>query len=239
MKTKLLLMIGLIYGLCMNAQVRWSKDLFPSPTAASLMQYIDMPVSHYTGVPSINIPLYTIKVSGYELPISLSYHASGIKVSQEASWVGLGWSLNAGGAITRVVRCKDDFDSSNGYLYDGLIVPKNPGESSYADYVGTTQPSLNDNSTNEVMKSDGEPDLFYYNFAGFQGQFIFNKKRVNNKVISEAFSLNPQDNLQIKLISGPHGQFAGFRITDTNGIEYTFSTVELKKSYSDGDVTTK
>lgn len=233
MKTKLLFIISLIACTCMHAQVRWSKDLFPSPMAASLMQYIDMPVSHYTGVPNISIPLYTIEVSGYELPISLSYHASGIKVAQEASLVGLGWALNAGGVVTRTVRCKDDFDSSSGYLYDNLIVPGNPGESAYSDYVGIHLPG------GEVMIADGEPDLFYYNFAGFQGQFIFNKKRVNNKVICEAFSLNPQDNLQIKLIpSSPNG-YPGFRLIDTNGVEYTFSTVELKKSYSDGDVTTE
>ena len=73
----------------------------PSPNAASLGQYGDIPVSYYTGVPNISIPLYTINSGEIKLPISLSYHSSGIKVTQEASWVGLGWALNAGGVITR------------------------------------------------------------------------------------------------------------------------------------------
>lgn len=68
-----------------------------SPTVSSLTTYADYPVSHYTGVPDISIPLYEINIDNYKLPISLSYHASGIRVNQEASWVGLGWALNAGG----------------------------------------------------------------------------------------------------------------------------------------------
>jgi hypothetical protein len=37
------------------------KIAAPSPNAASLGKYGDMPVGHYTGIPEINIPIYTIK----------------------------------------------------------------------------------------------------------------------------------------------------------------------------------
>src|SRR5580698_7637476 len=65
-----------------------------SPTAASLGKYGDFPVSYNTGLPQISIPIYTVKAGSLSLPISLSYHASGLKVQEEASWVGAGWSLN-------------------------------------------------------------------------------------------------------------------------------------------------
>lgn len=81
----------------------------PAPNAAALAQYADIPVSKYSGVPNISIPIYTINTGGYQLPISVSYHASGIKAQQEASSVGLGWTLNAGGVITRQIRGIDDF----------------------------------------------------------------------------------------------------------------------------------
>lgn len=84
------------------------KNYTPSPEAYSLMEYSEIPVSLYTGVPDISIPIYTIRVGNYSLPISLRYHASGIKVGQEASRIGLGWSIHAGGAISRSVRGWDD-----------------------------------------------------------------------------------------------------------------------------------
>lgn len=80
-----------------------------SPNAASLGIFGSVPVGHYTGVPNISIPIYEIQSGDVKLPIKLSYHASGIKLAQEASSVGLGWVLNAGGCITREVKHWGDF----------------------------------------------------------------------------------------------------------------------------------
>lgn len=55
-------------------------------------------VDLFTGDFKYNIPL--LDIDGY--PVNLSYHA-GAGMDEEASWVGLGWSLNAG-AITRQLR---------------------------------------------------------------------------------------------------------------------------------------
>src|SRR5690554_4609742 len=71
-----------------------------SPEVASFQRYGDIPVSNYTGVPNIGISIHTVKLKDLQVPISLSYHAGGIKVDQEATFVGLGWNLAAGGNIT-------------------------------------------------------------------------------------------------------------------------------------------
>src|ERR1700722_18726695 len=47
----------------------------PTPNAAAFQKYGDIPVSAYTGVPDISIPLYTAKFRDISIPISLSYHA--------------------------------------------------------------------------------------------------------------------------------------------------------------------
>lgn len=61
-------------------------------------------VDLFSGDFNYNIPL--IDVGGY--PINIAYH-SGISMDQEASWVGLGWNINAG-VINRVLRgLPDDF----------------------------------------------------------------------------------------------------------------------------------
>ena len=76
----------------------------PSPEAAAMMRSINIPVSHYTGTASINIPFYTISAGGVQVPVSLGYQASGIKVKDMETWVGLGWRLSTGGRISRMVQ---------------------------------------------------------------------------------------------------------------------------------------
>jgi hypothetical protein len=59
-----------------------------SPAVQAFQKYGDIPISAYTGIPNISIPLYTVKFRDISLPISVSYHAGGIKVSEDASNVG-------------------------------------------------------------------------------------------------------------------------------------------------------
>lgn len=74
-----------------------------APTTEAFTRYGDIPVDLSTGVTAISIPIYTFSENGINIPISISYHASGIKVDDIGSAVGLGWTLNAGGVITRTV----------------------------------------------------------------------------------------------------------------------------------------
>ncbi len=70
-------------------------------TPASVSDMVDP----FTGDFTYNIPL--IEIEGY--PINLAYN-SGVTMDQEASWVGLGWTLHSG-AISRGLRgLPDDFD---------------------------------------------------------------------------------------------------------------------------------
>src|SRR6476660_9420767 len=84
------------------------KVSIASPNAASLGKYGDIPISYNTGTPQISIPIYTAESGSVKLPVSLSYHASGLKAGETASWVGAGWSLSAGGMITRSVMSAPD-----------------------------------------------------------------------------------------------------------------------------------
>ena len=75
----------------------------PTPQAAALARYGEHPVDLSTGLVDISVPVYTIRLGDFELPVTLSYHASGIKVTDMSTSVGLGWVLNAGGAISRSI----------------------------------------------------------------------------------------------------------------------------------------
>lgn len=102
----------------------YSEDVFPqrtpdvptrnyevlpkSPTATQFLRYDELPISEYTGIPNISIPIYNIQEDDFNLPITLSYHAGGIKVNQDASWVGLGWDLSLASVI-QIINDRDDF----------------------------------------------------------------------------------------------------------------------------------
>ncbi|WP_036985424.1 RHS repeat protein [Prolixibacter bellariivorans] len=139
---------------------------FPtSPTAASLGEYGKYPVNLQNGLIDISIPLYTIKTQELTLPISLSYHASGIKVDEEASWVGLGWALNAGGVITKSTKGAPDESGYGFNLY-------------YNDVPDASDIDLTTESDFEFVRNcfkgtfDREPDIYNYNFGGYSGQFV-------------------------------------------------------------------
>ncbi len=143
----------------------------PSPEASSLGKYADWPVSLYTGVPDISIPIYTVKGRSLSVPIGISYHSSGIKVGEYASSVGLGWSLQAGGVITRSVRgLPDDAGGSAGYLgMRGFY--NNPGDLS----SGTTIPSYDSLFQTQIVAGnvDSDPDLFMISALGRSYKFFF------------------------------------------------------------------
>lgn len=66
-------------------------------------------VDLFSGDFTYNIPLFELPGPNGGYPFNLAYH-SGIGMDQEASWVGLGWSLNPG-AINRNMRgLPDDFN---------------------------------------------------------------------------------------------------------------------------------
>jgi len=69
------------------------------------------------GAANITIPIYTIKVNDYKLPIYLSYLFTGLKATERSGLVGVGWSLHAGGLIQREKRgFAADEDGAFGYI---------------------------------------------------------------------------------------------------------------------------
>lgn len=111
---------GLYMPLWAQAPVEVPDVIPPSPTSAALGKYGDVPTDLHHGTPNISIPLYEIVVDDIRVPISLSFHASGHKVGEQASWVGLGWSLNAGGVVNRSMRGKPDEDGYFGTMTEIL-----------------------------------------------------------------------------------------------------------------------
>ncbi|MFY0602299.1 MAG: hypothetical protein JXQ93_00005, partial [Flavobacteriaceae bacterium] len=120
MKRVLLSAFTALMTLCVYGQ-ELPEIIPPSPEAASLGKFTEVPISHYTGVPNISIPIYTINANGISVPIQLSYHARGVQVSEVASRVGLGWALSYGGSFSRQTRGSAD-ESYKGYFENASAI---------------------------------------------------------------------------------------------------------------------
>ncbi len=198
MNKLLITLVVLVTGFTCLAQ-EIPKILPPSPNAASLGKYGQVPVGLFTGTPQITIPIHDFSVGKLTVPISLNYSSNGIRVDELPSAVGLGWSLNAGGIISRVIM--DDADENR-----TATIPQNfPND--------PTQETLNyiQNATNSEDGYDTLSDLYSFNFNGFSGKFYLNTNR-------EPVLINPSP---LRIEKATHLGYA-FKITDPNGVIYWF-----------------
>ncbi|WP_148639259.1 RHS repeat domain-containing protein [Aquimarina longa] len=186
-----------------------------TPNASNFLIYGNTPVNHATGIPQINIPLFTIEEDGISVPISLSYHASGVKVDDLASAVGLKWTLNAGGGIFRQVNDKPD--------EAGWLLPAS------RDYVTSDwvreNPVTSQNAQRDLSVSalthDYNPDDFNYSFLGNSGSFIFNR--------DGTVGLEQKSQMYIQKIQGV-GQLIDFMAKDATGNTFYFNNVKESNS---------
>ncbi|MFD2904444.1 hypothetical protein [Sphingobacterium anhuiense] len=229
--------IILIFPLKVLSQQANDKEGFKitpvSPNTASLGLYGQIPVGHYTGVPNIDIPLYEIDLDGKKIPISISYHGSGIRLAQEASSLGLGWTLNLAGCITKSVNGEDDFVASNGAFKS--YYSDNPNlEELKSDLYVMTKPQLSEKYWPYFnFGGKGEPDMYYYNFAGFSGKMMFDrvgttyKGFTNTQTAAKAILLNPKSYLDIT-----YNFPGGWVVKDLDGYTYGFEEAETSMGFS-------
>jgi len=211
---KLLLTLFLATGTLAHAAGGQEPMQFYTPNTYAFARYGDLPVDHSTGIPRISLPLTSISDRDITVDVSLSYYASGIKVDQEASWVGLGWSLNAGGVITCQTRgVPDKLDTKTGKMDRTLL--------RFRDYPDETIDQFIDSERHKWVSAadirpdgcDAAPDIFYFNYCGRTGKFYLDEN-------GKGCMINQDDTLIELLADGT------FKITDEKGFVYLFKDKE-------------
>jgi YD repeat-containing protein len=207
----------------------------PSPTVAALMKFEEIPVSNYTGVPDISIPLYSVQSRSKDITVDLklSYHPASIAAKEEASYTGLGWNLIAGGTISRTVRGFPDE-----LLEESRIgIFRNSGANQSNKYyemlslIGTNLSQANVEMINRFLydtyekgKYDTEEDLYQYNFMGQTGRFVLRKDNLGQlKVVK----LSNDNALKIDVYYDSNFAATHFIIYDDKGYKYTFDVKEI------------
>lgn len=186
-----------------TSSVLLQKVVPPSPTAASLGKYGDQQINMFTGTSMVNIPIYEIKTNNFSIPLSLTYSTSGLKVTEAASWVGLGWSLNGTGVITRLVKGAPDG------VQNPISIRTWP--------VPLTYTQVNDNAWNYLHPAiqlgivDREPDIYIVRAGKLSVKFYYD-------LYGRIQTIPYNNDIKIKF-DGVNNKYT---ITDVDGSIYVF-----------------
>ncbi len=189
-----------------------------------MTEYYSQRPGMYTGTANLIIPLHTINFEGWELPLTLSYNATGIRTNEEAGEVALGWSINATGVISRTIKGGDDLylnpqgkrgyvhetravTHGLGYVFDPLQPFVLPDPNSYYAFVASNLP-------------DTEPDIFNISFFGFNSSFVLSQKVSTGGVIKvveikkSALAISFNENTNVFTVLTPTGFKGEFSVLE-------------------------
>ncbi len=185
-----------------------------TPDASQLSKFIDIPNATSTGTIGVDIPIYTLNADGFKLPIELKYHASGVRVKEVATKVGLGWSLSIGGiSLSKQIFGAED----KGWIPYINPVSFNPNSNEKDNYLAATFTgftALNPDFPGEIY--DTQPDIYSYSAGKYSGEFYLSS---TGQVIQV-----PYNNIKIELNNGL------FEMTDDQGIKYFFSSASQTRT---------
>ena len=225
-----------------------------APQVSNMLRYGSVQTALFTGKLNFSIPIYTLDDPDFDLHVALSYNSEGFQPRKHSGFIGYNWFLEAGGCITREVRDIPDeaiqYDQQSSTTMIGMLryIEDNAVDKNrvfYFDKELFTDCTVENSSIVDYRLGDQcdfwmdyLPDIFNFNFCGYQGKFMINNMGkpiilegdfidVDLSGIYETYSLNPteypqpnsQSQITIKTNDGYTYIFGG----DLSAIEYTIS----------------
>lgn len=220
----------------------------------------------YNGSLSVNLPITTFRSRNISIPIEISYNSNGIRINQRPTSVGIGWNINLGGEITRIVRGYPDekkatrlTDSRDSYYNPsggGTHIPEIPSYEEPVSYDGSylaVRHILNSYTGNiqsfidNVVKPnydqkiiDLAPDEFIFNFNGISGSFYFSSDGGVKFKSKSGIQFKVEYTLSSKELYGSvfiPRYIESFKLVDNKGVQYFFGGLNaVEYSYPAQDV---
>ena len=197
-----------------------------SPDVEAFEKATYIPADNYTGKVKISIPIYTIHFGGMEVPISLNYNTGGVKVGEMASSVGLNWSLNAGGVVSKLTQGLDDF-----------LCPASSSTPSSINTPAGWLAGLNTKCSASINNptNDALPDKFIVNSPGISTSFVTKKNGTPVDLNGSGYTFNANFEVVTKAITMRDGNpgtdsrmgLSSLDVTNLSGIKYHFETPDF------------
>jgi hypothetical protein len=168
-----------------------------------------VPVNLYTGAASPSMSLYSLPGRSLAVPVSLTYVAgNGVQVLSQASEVGTGWQLSAGGEITCEVRGTPD----------ELV----PGDKEWLSKLVAHDNDVQTLQNKICADEDTQYDIYHANCAGMQVNFAI--RGPYGGANYEVFALNNRTVVVTPQFAtwGNTRRIVSFTVTDAEGTRYVF-----------------
>lgn len=182
----------------------------PTPEAAAFLNYGQYSVSQASGQVDVSIPIYEIRTRELTFSVSLSYIGGGVKVTDKASWAGLGWVLNAGGVVNLTINGLPD-KGMNPELPTATKIRADKDAASLNLTVAEKSNGLND--------TDRMRDRYDYTMGKTGGSFYI---AGYNNYLQVPYT----ENHIRRLVNSTGKLTAGFVITDDSGTSYHYEQAE-------------
>ncbi len=226
----IIIVFVLAYTMDLKCQMSNNEIIIPPSTTANKFENSNIYKPNlYNGTNNTYIPIYEITIKDFKIPIALTHNYNGFKPGETSSWVGLGWNLNAGGCISRIVMNKPDEHPDGGYnqIRDLLNMPDELTDySQFSSFLtGLTSEQLS-------MLAEGtwecQPDQFMISANDLSSKFIRLK---NGKYVTIPFKpIQFTNQGSIKDESG-HAYYFG---SQNDGIGEEVSNTEISSSSDEG-----
>ncbi len=201
----------------------------PSPETAGIAKYVDMKINEYQGMVQQSIPIYNASSGNVSVPISLNYQSGGFKVMESSNSIGLGWSLNAGGVVTRSMNgLPDNYNGNNpaaDIITSFLELVK---EVDYNYLYSGPQDNIRYSYLQQMSQgcADAQPDIFTFNFNGYTGKFNFDWG--GNIVVNSEYDISVTPIWS----NGYNTRINGWIFETPDGFTYRFTTAEQTTNMS-------
>ena len=185
----------------------------PAPEAFAMTKYGDVPVDEFNGKVNLSVPITEYKAGMLSVPVSVNYNGAGVKVADTPTQVGINWTLNAGGLISREIKGQPD------EVVDKLTIP-------LTQVMALNQPDCSTEAQQlraiiDNKNIDKENDIFNFNFLGYSGSFFL------NDTFDPVLTKNDQE-LRIEIVGAQTDKRERLRvertflITTPDGVKYYF-----------------
>lgn len=191
-------------------------------------------VETFTGKPHVVIPIFSLQHHDISASISMSYDPNGVNLEKIDDQHGVGWSLIAGGEITRSLKgLPDDYagsstDNRRGWLH-GTFASE---IASFTDNTDESESTCSDeNNLYDLINGlnylkDTEPDIFDVSAPGLNNiRFVFDNS-------GNARLLSPGKE-QVIISPTSKSNISYFKVISETGFEYLFNKKEqITRTYT-------